>query len=109
MSALTGVTSKIGQWTDFVITFYCFEVFKAFVMLNNCGTVTLQQRVLTATTAFLHLIGIAAVLYQEPNYWKQGYHTSALSGKAWVNELIHEYPDQIFCELGMQLHVFMAL
>jgi hypothetical protein len=77
-------------------------------MPNNRDIITLQQRVLTATTAFLHLIGIAAVLYQEPNYWKQGYHTSALSGEAWVNELIHGHPDRIFCELGMRLHVFMA-
>ena len=68
----------------------------------------LQQRVLTATTYFLHIIGIAAVLYQEPNYWKQDYHTSALSGAAWVNELIHGHPDRIFSELGMRLHVFTA-
>lgn len=67
MLVLTGVTSKISQWTNFMIRFYCFKVFEAFVILNNRDTVTLQQRVLTATTAFLHLIGIAAVLYQKSN------------------------------------------
>ncbi|KAF8062591.1 hypothetical protein FPV67DRAFT_1394380, partial [Lyophyllum atratum] len=49
----------------------------------------------------------AAILYTEPNYWKQPYHTSALSGQAWVEELIHGHPDRIFSELGM-LHVFTA-
>ena len=68
----------------------------------------LQQGVLTATAYFLHLIGIAATLYQQANYWQQPYHTSALSGAAWVNKLIHGHPDHIFNELGMQLHVFMS-
>jgi hypothetical protein len=68
----------------------------------------LQQQVLTATTYFLHMIGAAAVLYQEPNYWKQPYHTSALSGQAWVEELMTGHPDRIFHELGMRLHVFLA-
>ena len=61
-----------------------------------------------ATSYFLHTIGIAAVLYADANYWKQPYHTSALSGEAWVNELIHGHPDRIFTELGMRLHVFMS-
>ncbi|PPQ93148.1 hypothetical protein CVT25_003592 [Psilocybe cyanescens] len=67
-----------------------------------------RQNVLVATTYFMHLVGIAAVLYHKPNYWKKPYHTSALLGKAWVNELIHGHPDHIFCELGMCLHVFTA-
>jgi hypothetical protein len=77
-------------------------------MPDNGNRVTFQQRVLTATTYFLHLVGIAAVLYAQPNYWKQPYHTSALSGQAWVEELIHGHPDRIFNELGMRLHVFTA-
>lgn len=68
----------------------------------------LHQQVLTVTTYFLHFIGIAATLYQQANYWQQPYHTSALSGEAWVNELIHGHPDHIFNELGMRLHVFMS-
>jgi len=68
----------------------------------------LEQQVVLATTYFLHLIGIAAVLYQTPQYWSQSYHDSALSGAAWVNELIHGHPDRIFCQLGMRLHVFMS-
>lgn len=53
-------------------------------------------------------MGIAAVLYANPLYWKQDYHTSALSRQAWVNELIHGHPKCIWNELGMHLHVFLA-
>ena len=77
-------------------------------MPDDSERTRLTQRVITATTYFLHVIGIAAILYQNPNYWSQPYHTSALSGEAWVNELIHGHPDRIFTELGMRLHVFLA-
>ncbi|KAH9008032.1 hypothetical protein EDB83DRAFT_2235914, partial [Lactarius deliciosus] len=46
--------------------------------------------------------------YQEPNYQSQPYHTLALSGQAWVEGLMSGHPDQIFNELGMQLHVFLS-
>jgi hypothetical protein len=77
-------------------------------MPSNKTRTGLQQQVLTATTYFLHVIGAAAILYQEPNYWKQPYHNSALSGQAWVEELMNGHPDRIFHELGMHLHVFLA-
>ena len=77
-------------------------------MPSERETTRLRQRVLSATVYFLNVIGIAATLYQQPHYWKQDYHTSALTGQAWVNELIHGHPDRIFNELGMRLHVFMA-
>ncbi|KAF8150424.1 hypothetical protein BJ912DRAFT_558825 [Pholiota molesta] len=69
---------------------------------------SLMQRVVAATGYFLHIIGIAATLYQSPSYWSQSYHNSALSGQAWVNELIHGHPERIYNELGMHLHVFLA-
>ena len=77
-------------------------------MPSDRVTDLLRKQVLTATAYFLHIIGIAATLYQEPNYWKQPYHDSVLSGAAWVNELIHGHPDRIFNALGMRLHVFLA-
>ncbi|THU82989.1 hypothetical protein K435DRAFT_616682, partial [Dendrothele bispora CBS 962.96] len=48
-------------------------------------------------------------LYLSPLYWKQDYHTSALSGHAWTLELIHGHPDRIYTELGMRLHVYLTL
>lgn len=57
----------------------------------------------------MQLAGTAAALYASPHYWKQPYHTSALTGAAWVQELIKGHPDCIHNELGMHLHVFVAL
>jgi hypothetical protein len=37
------------------------------------------------------------------------YHTSALSGEAWVLELIAGHPERMRCELGMHKHVFAEL
>ncbi|KAI4293647.1 hypothetical protein K525DRAFT_182614, partial [Schizophyllum commune Loenen D] len=48
----------------------------------------------------------AAALYVMQYNWKQPYYTSALSGCAWVKELINGHPDGIRTELGMRVHVF---
>ncbi|KZP17785.1 hypothetical protein FIBSPDRAFT_746491 [Athelia psychrophila] len=37
------------------------------------------------------------------------YHTLALSGEAWVLELLAGYPDHIRCELGESIKVFHDL
>ena len=37
------------------------------------------------------------------------YHTSALSGEAWVIELLVGHPGRIRCELGMNANVFVGL
>ncbi|KAF7307793.1 Transposon en spm sub-class [Mycena kentingensis (nom. inval.)] len=38
------------------------------------------------------------------------YHTSVLSGQAWVNELYNSpHPDRILCELGVRKHIFNIL
>ena len=39
----------------------------------------------------------------------QPYHTSALSGEAWLVELILGHPDRIRCELGMDVHTFKSV
>ena len=39
----------------------------------------------------------------------QPYHTSALSGEAWLIELILGHLDRIRCELGVDVHTFKAL
>lgn len=54
-------------------------------------------------------VGVATALYSAPLYWKQDYHTSKLSGAEWVQELIEGHPDRIWTELGVRLHVFLAL
>ena len=43
------------------------------------------------------------------HYLKIPYHTSILSGRAWVQELIHGHPERIRTELGVHAHVFKIL
>lgn len=43
------------------------------------------------------------------HYLKIPYHTSILSGRAWVQELIHGHPERIRTELGVHAHVFKSL
>ena len=40
---------------------------------------------------------------------RQPYHTSILSGQAWVQELLHGHPRRIRTELGVREHVFRQL
>ncbi|KAI9449190.1 hypothetical protein BJY52DRAFT_1126934 [Lactarius psammicola] len=61
------------------------------------------------TAYYVHTIGIVAILYALPHYWKQLCHTSALTGVVWVKELKCGHPDHIWTELGMCLHIFIAL
>jgi hypothetical protein len=52
------------------------------------GDEGLRKCLIIATTALIvQVAAFAALLYASPHYWKQPYHTSALSGLAWVNEL----------------------
>lgn len=37
------------------------------------------------------------------------YHTSILSGRMWVDELLEGHPDRIYCELGVRKEVFREL
>ena len=42
-------------------------------------------------------------------YMKEPYHTSILSGYAWIQELLHGHPERIRTELGVHKEVFHAL
>jgi len=68
-----------------------------------------QRQLISAAAYAVHAVGLALTLYATPLYWKQDYHTSRLSGAEWVDELIKGHPDRIWTELGMRLHVFLAL
>jgi len=66
---------------------------------------------LNVLTAFYSASAVAAsvLLHATPLYTKVPYHTSALSGAAWVQELLDGHPERIRCELGMHKHVFRSL
>src|ERR1700732_3010177 len=55
------------------------------------------------------VLAAATVVDASPFYDKTPYHTSALSGADWVQELIDGHPECIRCELGVYKHVFHAL
>ena len=59
------------------------------------------QVVLVTVLYMLQSAALAAALYANQWYWKQPYHTSALSGAEWVEELVYEHPDHIQNSLGM--------
>jgi hypothetical protein len=42
-------------------------------------------------------------------HMKEPYHTSILSGYAWVQELLHGHPERIRTELGVHKEIFYAL
>ena len=47
--------------------------------------------------------------YSQGHFDQQAYHTSVLTGHAWVMKLLTGHPDRIRTELGVQLHVFEVL
>jgi hypothetical protein len=51
----------------------------------------------------------ATIIYSASQYDRIPYHTSALTGAAWVAELINGHPERIRCELGVHLHVFQII
>jgi hypothetical protein len=51
----------------------------------------------------------AVVLFATNLYHKIPYHTSSLSGAAWVVELLEGHPERIRCELGVHENVFRFL
>src|ERR1700733_8065167 len=54
-------------------------------------------------------LAAAITHYASGLYDKQAYHTSALTGHAWVLKLLTGHPDRIRCELGVRHHVFHLL
>ena len=68
-----------------------------------------RQALLLVILSMLQSAWLALTLYGSTWYWKQAYHTSALSGEAWVNELIYGHPERICTCLGMRVHAFLAL
>ena len=72
---------------------------------------TLDQRrlLIQAAAFFVNAVVLAVSLYAEPFYNKIPHHTSALSGHAWVQELLTGHPLRIKTELGMRVELFHLL
>ena len=68
-----------------------------------------RELLLQCANLVVNVVGSAAVMYALPLYDKIPYHTSALSGEAWVHELLNGHPERIRNELGVHKHVFDGL
>jgi hypothetical protein len=66
-----------------------------------------QQVMALLAAVMVHIIAAAAMIIVGP-FDKIPYHTSALTGQMWVNELLAGHPDRIKNELGMRKHVFQG-
>jgi hypothetical protein len=69
----------------------------------------IRRHLLLVTAYFIHTVTVVLILYSSPNYYKQPYHNSAMTGEMWVQELVYGHPECIRTELGLHLHVFLAL
>jgi hypothetical protein len=68
-----------------------------------------QQLLLQIIGIFINTLVSAVLYFAAPLYHKEPYHTSALSGAAWVLELLEGHPGRIRCELGVSKEVFHFL
>ena len=73
---------------------------------HNAMRQQLQQFTLLVITILSAAVSALQLLY--PSY-PIPYHTSILTGEAWVPELMQGHPKQIHFKLGVHLHVFQAL
>jgi DNA-binding NarL/FixJ family response regulator len=64
---------------------------------------------MNAAALYFSTIAAAAALVASQTEEPIPYHTSALSGQAWVDELLEGHPDRIKNELGMRKEVFRSL
>lgn len=65
--------------------------------------------VIRATAIVVNVAVQATIIYSASHYDQIPYHTLALSGAAWVAELMNGHPEHIRCELGVHLHVFQII
>jgi len=70
-----------------------------------------MRRLYKYVTLFINIIltALTGILQDESTRMREPYHTSALTGKAWVMELVAGHPNCIRCELGVSREVFMEL
>jgi hypothetical protein len=68
-----------------------------------------QQRIIRYAALIVSIIMTATTNILQSLYTREPYHTSALSGEAWVLELLCGHPDRIRTELGVSLEVFGKL
>ena len=69
----------------------------------------LHHSIFAAITLQLSLLLLTLMRLIFRYHMKEPYHTSILSGHAWVQELLNGHPERIRTELGVHKEVFLAL
>jgi hypothetical protein len=75
---------------------------------SDLGYEDLAQLV-SAAASVISFATLGASLCVSERQESEPYHTSALTGIAWVYELINGHPMRIYTELGVRLPVFISL
>ena len=70
---------------------------------------TLHCAILVAITLQLSLLLPTLMCLIFRYHMKEPYHTSILSGYAWVQELLNGHPERIRTEIGVHKDIFHAL
>ena len=68
-----------------------------------------RQWIIRYAALIISIIISATANILQSMYVREPYHTSALSGEAWVLELLCGHPNRIRTELGMSVKVFSSL
>jgi len=68
-----------------------------------------RQRIIQYAALLVSIIVSTTANILQSLYVREPYHTSALSGEAWVLELLCGHPNRICTELGVSLEVFSNL
>jgi hypothetical protein len=81
----------------------------AITMQPSQARMNLNHTILAAIILQLSLVLPTLTRLIHRYYMKEPYHTSILSGYAWLQELLHGHPERIRTELGVHKEVFHAL
>jgi hypothetical protein len=65
-----------------------------------------RQRIIRYSALIISIIVSSTANILQSLYVREPYHTSALSGEAWVLELLCGHPNRICMELGISVEVF---
>jgi hypothetical protein len=78
---------------------------------HNQSRQEIKQQLSQLTFLFVNILLSATVTILNSVYGRkrEPYHTSVLTGEAWVLELLTGHPERIRCELGVHHHVFAEL
>ena len=77
--------------------------------LSSQARMNLHRTILVTITLQLTLLMPTLMRLIFRYHMKEPYHTSLLSGYAWVQELLNGHPEHIHTELGVHKEVFYAL